>query len=372
MVTLRVIVILSVFLLVAVLFITGCSLIHQARLGSKPQGERLATLKQSPQYADGQFQNVEPTPMLLEGESKLSIIISNIFSSSDNLQPTTTLPNRKVALKDLPVEKDLVIWLGHSSFYVHLGRKRILIDPVLSSYASPFSFMIKAFDGTSVYSVDDLPNIDALLISHDHWDHLDYDTVTAIRSSVETVFVPLGVGAHFESWGFEQQQIREADWYDTLNIGDSLSIHLTPARHYSGRGLSNRKTLWGGFVLESDQQRLLFAGDSGYGVHFKALGEQFGSFDLVALDMGQYDPRWPYIHMTPEQASQAATDLNSKVLLPAHIGRFTLAKHDWREPFEKITELSSHTSYQLATPVIGDVVYLPIKNMTFEPWWREH
>ncbi|KGY13984.1 beta-lactamase [Vibrio tubiashii] len=366
----RVLIILFLLVTVAVFAISGCSFIHQTRFGADPEGDRLDSIRQSANYSEGTFHNIEPTPLLKDGESKLSIIFSNMRESVENLHPKAPIPANKMSLKSLPMEQDFVIWLGHSSFYVQLSGKRILIDPVLSPYASPVSFMIKAFDGTTVYSVDDFPYIDTLLISHDHWDHLDYDTVTALQAQVDQIFVPLGVGAHFEAWGFEDEQIHEADWFDKLHLDENVTLHLVPSRHYSGRGLGNSKTLWGGFVLESNQRRLLFGGDSGYGAHFKTIGERFGSFDLVALDMGQYDPRWPYIHMTPEQASQAAIDLNAKALLPSHIGRFTLARHDWREPFRKITELSTDAPYQLVTPIIGDTTKLTALEESSSVWWE--
>ncbi len=361
-----------VIAIATLLLLGGCTFMQQSRFGAEPQGDRLARIERSPNYVDEEFQNQIPTPVLKQGESKLSIIVSNIFSSAQNLRPSYALPTSKTDIKALPIDEDLVIWLGHSSFYVQLAGKRILVDPVLSAYASPVSFAIPAFDGTSLYTSEDFPEIDALLITHDHWDHLDYDTVTALKDKVGQIFVPLGIGAHFDKWGYSEKQIHESDWYGSLKISDGLTIHLVPSRHYSGRGLGNNKTLWGGFVLDANEKRILLGGDSGYGPHFKDIGEKFGQFDLVALDMGQYDPRWPYIHMTPEEAVQAALDLNANTLLPAHVGRFTLAQHCWKEPFNRITELSSRQSYQLATPLIGETTYLAhTDQQQFTKWWND-
>ena len=223
-----------------------------------------------------------------------------------------------------------------------------------------------------------MPEIDVLLITHDHWDHLDYDTVTALRGKVGQVLVPLGVGAHFEHWGYARDKVREGDWYDTLKLeqkqeqkrGADLAIHLVPARHYSGRWLTRNKTLWAGFVLESATRRILFSGDTGYGPHFKELAQRFGSFDLAALDMGQYDPRWPYIHMTPEDAAQAAADLQAKALLPAHVGRFNIARHAWNEPLERIGAASEGKRYRLFTPMIGEPLKLDGTEPRFSRWWN--
>ncbi len=361
----------SAILIGVLLLIGGCTFLQQDRFGAEPEGERLARIELSPNYSGDAFQNQIPTPVLKEGESKVSVIISNIFSSTQNLRPSYALPTSKTDIKALPLDKDLVIWLGHSSFYVQLAGKRILIDPVLSTYASPVSFAIPAFDGTSLYASHDFPDIDALLITHDHWDHLDYDTVTAMKDKIGNVFVPLGIGAHFDKWGYSTDQINESDWYGSLKINDTLTIHLVPSRHYSGRGLGNNKTLWGGFVLDSANKRILLGGDSGYGPHFKEIGAKFGKFDLVALDMGQYDSRWPYIHMTPEEAVQAALDLNTNALLPAHIGRFTLAQHDWKVPFNRIAELSTSHTYQLMTPLIGEATELSESVLPpFTQWWE--
>ncbi len=353
------------------LLLGGCSLFQNTRFGYEPQGEDLKRIQSSPNYSNDEFHNQIPTSVLKEGESKLSIIISNITSSAQNLRPDGTIPHaRKVDLKALNVNQDVLIWLGHSSFFVQIAGKRILIDPVLSTYASPVSFAIPAFKGSTIYSASDIPEIDLLLITHDHWDHLDYDTVKALQAKINKVIVPLGVGSYFKGWGYSAKKINELDWYEQLNLNDSLAVYLIPARHYSGRGLTSNKTLWGGFILESNERRILFGGDSGYDSHFKELGEKFGHFDLVALDMGQYDPRWPYIHMTPKEAAQAAIDLNTDILLPAHVGRFTLAQHDWREPFEQITVESKNKPYQVITPLISETIDFNSIKENYLPWWN--
>lgn len=361
----------SLTLLSTLLLLGGCTYLTPARFGSTPEGKDLENIQHSPNYADGAFHNQIPTSILKEGQSKLSIVIDNMTSSAENLQPSKAIPSAKVDIKALDPKQDIIIWLGHSSFYVQLAGQRILIDPVLSDYASPVSFAVQAFEGATIYSAADIPDIDLLLITHDHWDHLDYDTVTALKDRISHVFVPLGVGVHFKSWGYAADKIYQADWYGQFTLNNEVEAYLVPARHYSGRGLTNNKTLWGGFVLESPEQRILFGGDSGYGPHFKELGQKFGYFDVVALDMGQYDPRWPYIHMTPEQAAQAALDLNTRALLPAHVGRFSLAQHDWREPFEHIMVQSKDKPYKLLTPLLGEALYVSGAEQDFSPWWHK-
>jgi L-ascorbate metabolism protein UlaG (beta-lactamase superfamily) len=358
-------------LLTAALALGAFALLQYPKFGSNPAGGRLERIKRSPQYANGVFHNQIATPVLAGDTSTFEILTRDLFEHVENLRPDGPVPVTKTNLKSLDPEQDTIVWLGHSSFFVQLAGKRILIDPVFSLYASPVPFSIRAFAGTSLYSAHDMPAIDMLLITHDHWDHLDYATLTALKDRVGQALVPLGVGAHLESWGYAPAQIHEADWYDKLAVADRLTIHLIPARHYSGRGLTRSKTLWGGYVLESGDRRILFSGDTGYGPHFKQLAQRFGSFDLVALDMGQYDPRWPFIHMNPEQAAQAAEVLHAKALLPAHAGKFNLARHAWNEPFERITAASGHKSYRLATPKIGEALRLDQQTQRFSKWWED-
>jgi len=349
----------------------ACAYLQQPKFGAHPEGERLAKILRSPRHIDGEFRNPVDTPMLLDGNSTFSIITGDLFRKIENLRPGQPIPTIRTDLKALDVAQDTVVWLGHSSYFVVFAGRRILIDPVLSTYAAPVSFSTQAFDGTSLYTADDIPDIDILLITHDHWDHLDHATVTALNKKVTRALVPLGVGAHLEYWGYPREKIHEADWYEKLEQVTGLVIHLVPARHYSGRWLTRNKTLWTGFVLESATRRLLFSGDTGYGPHFKEIGQRFGGFDLAALDMGQYDPRWPYIHMTPEEAAQAAVDLQTKVLLPAHVGRFNIARHAWNEPFERIRAASESKSYRLATPQIGEPLRVGDAGQQFAHWWQE-
>lgn len=344
--------------------------LQHPKFGASPEGERLEKIQRSSHYAEGEFHNPVPTPVLSDGVSTFSILLSSLLNPGENLQPPHPVPVVKTDLKGLDRNRDTIIWLGHSSFFVVASGKRILIDPVFSPFAAPVSFSTRAFEGTSLYTADDMPEIDLLLITHDHWDHLDYATVTALHDKVGQVMVPLGGGAHLERWGYTKATVNEADWYDRLDMDGGLAVHLVPARHYSGRWLTRNKSLWGGFVLEAGGRRILFSGDTGYGPHFKELAERFGEFDWAALDMGQYDPRWPFIHMTPEEAVQAAEDLRIKTLMPAHVGRFSIACHAWDEPFERITAASRGKTFRLLTPKIGEPFYLDDRERIFPSWWK--
>ena len=358
-------------LLTAILFLGACAYLQHPKFGAYPEGERLEKIQRSSHHVDGEFRNLIDTPRFSDGNSMFSIFAGDFFKRFENLRPTLPIPTAKTDLKTLDIRQDVIVWLGHSSYFVVFAGQRILIDPVFSPFAAPVSFSTQAFEGTTLYSVDEMPEIDILLITHDHWDHLDHATVRALEGKVRQVFAPLGVGAHLERWGYAREKVREADWYEKLELPSDLAIHLVPARHYSGRWLTRNKSLWGGFVLESPMRRILFSGDTGYGPHFKELAQRFGGFDLAALDMGQYDPRWPYLHMTPEEAAQAAEDLQAKGLLPAHVGRFNIARHAWAEPFERISTASEGKAYRLVTPLIGEPLKIGNIDQFFARWWQD-
>ena len=348
----------------------GYAYLQHPKFGALPEGERLQAIERSPHYVNGEFQNLIDTPMRTKDTSFAANVSSMLFDRNPNLKPSVALPATHVDLKALPQDEDVVVWMGHSSYFVQLGGKRILIDPVFSTNAGPFPGTNVAFAGTSVYSAEDMPSIDVLLVTHDHWDHLDYPSAKALLPKVGQVVVGLGVGEFFDRWGYPADRIHEADWDAVLELVPGLRVHVLPARHYSGRMLTRNKTLWVAFALETPQRRLFFSGDSGYGLHFREIGQRFGGFDLVALDMGQYDERWAHIHMFPEQAAQAAEDLRAKALLPAHVGRFSIAAHDWDAPLKQIAQASQGRPYRLLTPNPGSLVALDQETQQFPLWWK--
>jgi len=362
---------LGLLLLACGLALAACVLARQPRFGSPPEGARLKAIEKSPNFADGRFTNQIPTPMLTEDTSFLAAVWSVHFAPKVRPAPSRPVPTVRTDFAALDASVDTVVWLGHSSYYIQLAGKRILADPVFSDYASPFSFINKAFDGATVFTAGRMPPIDYLLVTHDHWDHLDYRTVADLRDKVRNVVCPLGVGAHFESWGYPGEAIHEADWYGTVQLDEAIAIHVLPARHYSGRRFEKNRTLWAGFALTTPQRRVFISGDSGYGPHFADIGRRFGGFDLAILDCGQYDRRWAYIHMTPEEAARAAVDLRAQAVMPAHVGRFSIANHPWDEPFERFAAASREKPYRLLTPRIGEPVPLGDATRNFARWWAE-
>lgn len=377
--------------LVVMLGVAGYGYVHTARFGAFPEGARLQRVTASPNYRGGEFRNLEPIPAMQESgqtseqesgqtseqagatakKGAVQGLIAYLTTPKDRPRPPAPVPTVKTDLQALNRNEDVVVWLGHSSFYVQLAGQRILIDPVFSRNAAPIPFANEAFDGTNIYTAADMPEIDILLISHDHWDHLDVPTVLALQGKTGRVVCPLGVGAHFARWGFPTTMVTEMDWHDSLPLDNGLVVHALPARHYSGRSLTRNKTLWAAYALTSPAHKLYLSGDSGYGGHFAAAGAAFGGFDLALLDSGQYSEDWRFVHMMPEDAVQAAADLQAKALLPAHAGKFSISRHAWDEPFERLVQASQGTQIPLLTPRIGEPLRLDTAQHTFTSWWKE-
>ena len=215
-----------------------------------------------------------------------------------------------------------------------------------------------------------MPEIDLLIISHDHYDHLDYATIRALLPKVKRVVTPLGVGSHLRYWGMKPEIIDERDWNQSVHISDELTVHVLPARHFSGRGIKRDQTLWGSFMFVTPEQKVYYSGDSGYGPHFRAIGEQFGEVDLAIMENGQYDQDWKYIHMLPDETAQASADLNAKAVVPGHNGRFVLAKHTWNDPLIQLAKASKDKNYRLLTPELGEPVRVSDTTQTFREWWK--
>jgi hypothetical protein len=254
-----------------------------AQFGSFPKNERLKRILHSRHYHDGQFHNLSPTPQLTEGANFFSVLRDFLFNKTAERVPPAPLPSVKTDLKHLDPDKNLLVWFGHSSYFIQIDGKKILVDPVFSGNASPLSFTTKSFKGTDVYNVADMPDIDYLFITHDHWDHLDYKTVLTLKPKVKKVITSLGAGAHLESWGYNKSLIEEMDWNDQIIPGKGFLVNAVTARHFSGRGFKRNATLWSSFVLTTPSKKILIGGDSGYDSHFIRIGKEFGPFDLVML-----------------------------------------------------------------------------------------
>lgn len=339
-------------------------------MGQNPQGGRLKRVQQSPNYRDGIFQNQSHTPVMAEKGA-----FFKTFKKFLN-KPKTTLPPRpipalKTDLKNLPNGNPVLVWFGHSSYLLKIDGKHILVDPVFSGYASPFKFKsAKSFDGTNIYGVDDMPPIDILLITHDHYDHLDYKTVLKLNNKVNHIITSLGVGSHLEYWGFDMKKVTELDWNDSVEKIPGIKFTSAPARHFSGRSFKRATTLWASFILKTATHSIYLGADSGYDTHFKTIGEKYGPFDLAILESGQYNEAWKNIHMMPEETVQASVDLKAKTLLPVHWGKFCLSLHPWNEPIERVLKKAEELHVNVTTPVIGEPIIIG-ENYPATKWWRE-
>jgi L-ascorbate metabolism protein UlaG (beta-lactamase superfamily) len=337
-------------------------------LGKAATGQRLERMVRSPNYKLERFQNLVPTEVTLKDASFFRML-REYRNRPANTAPAKALPVMKTDLSALPDKGAWFVWFGHSSYLLKMEGVTILVDPVFSGNASPVSFLARAFPGTSVYDAAAMPSIDVLLLTHDHYDHLDYKTVKSLAPAAGRICTSLGVGAHLESWGVAQEKIVELDWWEQWSWKD-LTFTAAPARHFSGRTFKRGGTLWSSFVLKGRGHSLYLGGDSGYEQHFREIGERFGPFELAILECGQYGKNWPYIHMVPEDTVQAAVDLNAAALIPVHWGKFTLSLHAWDEPVRRAVAAATRRRFPIATPMIGQPVQVG-DAYPAAPWWED-
>lgn len=338
-------------------------------MGKNPLGEELEKVEKSPNYRDGIFQNQSETLMMTEKGAFLKTFWK-FMNKPENTKPPSPLPSIKTDLKNLPNGNPVLVWFGHSSYLLKIDGKHILVDPVFSGYASPFKMKSAMnFDGSNIYSVDDMPQIDILLITHDHYDHMDYSTIRKLNHKTKHIITSLGAASHLDYWGINMNKITELDWNDTTEI-DGFIFTSAPARHFSGRSFKRSKTLWASFILKSKNHKIYLGADSGYDTHFKKIGETHGPFDLAILESGQYNESWKAIHMMPEETVQASLDLKAKVLVPVHWGKFSLSLHPWNEPIERVIKKAGELNVKLTTPLIGEPLIIGEKYPD-RKWWRE-
>ena len=325
---------------------------------------------QSPQFKGCGFQN-PVNPEALPSASGWKIWTRFLFGTKVGTVPVDAIPVQALStaqLDALDVSANHVVRLGHSSHLLKLLGKFWLIDPVFGERVSPFSFMGPKRFHAPPLTLEQLPPIEGLILSHDHYDHLDVPTIHYLAQRVQRYFVPLGVKARLVEMGVPAERIEELDWWQSHTVG-AVHITSTPSQHFSGRTLNDRNdTLWSSWVIQSGEQRIFYSGDSGYFSGFKQIGERFGGFDLALMENGAYNDYWPSVHMTPEQSVQAFTDLRGKVLYAVHNSTFDLAFHTWHDPLDRIADLSAAQQITLATPVIGEVLTIgqPRTNVR---WW---
>jgi L-ascorbate metabolism protein UlaG (beta-lactamase superfamily) len=361
----------AVLVVLALLGAVGAYVLSMPQFGGKLSDERLVRARADPHFRDGSF--VNPLPPASYRPVDVWKIIDGQFRGDEVRVPPAAIPVLEVATEQLKQRQApglRAFWIGHSSLYLEIDGLRLLVDPVFSEYASPFDMGPRRFHPPPI-ALAELPAIDAVLITHDHYDHLDMRTVQQLAKRGARFFVPLGIGAHLELWGVPAAQVREFSWWQEQLL-DGVRFVSTPARHYSGRGLTGQNaTLWTSWSVIGARHRFFVSGDTGYSDHFPTIGERLGPFDLSFIKIGAYGPGAPWldIHMSAEDAVRAHRDLRARRMVPVHWGTFNLAFHAWDEPIKRTLVAARASQVELLTPRIGEFVDAE-QAFAFNPWWE--
>jgi L-ascorbate metabolism protein UlaG (beta-lactamase superfamily) len=343
------------------------------QFGGSPTEKQIAEYKATDHHDGETFFNYKRANMDMDA-SMIWEIIKEFRNPVDNIKPKDELIPEKLDANEVSAEpeKAKITWFGHSSFMIELDGKVILLDPMFGQQAAPHPWLgTDRYNPTFPLEIDELPQIDVVVFSHDHYDHLDHGSVIGLAEKVNHWLVPLGLDNHLAEWGIDSNKITALDWWEESMQGDIMFV-LTPSRHFSGRGLSDRMaTLWGSWVIKGDSSNIYFSGDGGYGDHFKEIGEKYGPFDIGLMECGQYNHKWADIHMMPEESVQASIDVKAKVMMPVHWGAFTLSVHSWIEPVQRASIEATKLGVKITTPKIGEQIIL---NETYpaSEWWLDH
>jgi L-ascorbate metabolism protein UlaG (beta-lactamase superfamily) len=340
------------------------------QFGAQPSDSDIETYARSEHWNGEIFLNTEPTKIDVNFFT-LPQMLYKQFLNRGTRRPSSALPlilfNKDKFLSS--GEAFSAVWFGHSAILMRMANTTIFIDPMLGSNAAPISpFPERRFSVNTLDIIDTLPELDLVLLSHDHYDHLDYDSVQRLKGKSKNIFTALGVGRHLRKWGVGNGKITEFDWWDDRVVND-IKITFTPSRHFSGRGPNDEaKSFWGGWVLNTGKLNIWFSGDGGYTGHFKEIGGRFGPFDLGFVECGQYSDLWHDIHMYPEESVQAAIDAGVRKAMPVHWGAFALSQHPWTDPPERWVAEADKKGLNYITPVLGETINLDSEMRT--RWWR--
>lgn len=348
-------------------------LLLPAGFGGVADGLRRERVVSSPRFRDGRFENTTPVRSPMQ-DGQMGSTMREYFFGAPGVErrPSRALPvESPLSAWDRPAASGLrVTWLGHSTTLLEIDGLRILTDPVWGQRVSPVSFVGPRRFHPPPVPIEQLPRLDAILVSHDHFDHLDHTAIRALAKLDAPFVTSLGVGAHLEAWGVSPSRIHELDWWDSATLG-GVRFHAAPARHFSGRGFgTTNATLWSSWAIETDRHRVFFSGDTGLTAEFGEVGRRLGPFDLVMLEVGAYHPSWGSIHLGPDNALVAHQLLGGGMLMPVHWGTFDLALHAWDQPAERLVTRSAETGVRLVTPRLGRPVE-PAHVEVVDPWWRE-
>lgn len=341
--------------------------------GEHPNAEQIKSFVNSPQFNSNteEFQNRRPE-VFAEMRANMSIptMLAEWFEDRSSGRPEQLLPEVKPDLNAFlaPSDDTKLIWFGHSSFLLNMSGTIIMVDPMFSKVASPLGLIGQRFQ-PPVLSLEELPPIDIVLLSHDHYDHLDMGSIRYFADKDISFVAPLGLSSHLRRWGVPETQIVEKDWWET-HVIDDVEFIAAPSQHFSGRdGIKNNSTLWASWIIRNETSNLYFSGDSGFDTHFKTIGERYGPFDLALVEDGQYNPRWPAVHLFPEEAAKASVDLKATRAMPVHWGMFELSYHAWHDPITRFSKALAVTDVALVTPLIGEVIEIN-DQLTNKNWWE--
>ena len=360
--------------LITLLIIIGVLFINLSpQFGGVASKQQQELFSKSKHYKDGKFLNNGGVKMEMSLKDSFKAMWI-LFKSNSKAEPNKNIAVQKIDSITIANynSKTRFIWFGHSTFLLQIKGKNLLIDPMFSNVPAPNPLLgNKRFSNKLPIEIEKLPSIDAVLITHDHYDHLDYESIQKLKDKVNIFYTPLGIGIHLLKWGVEKERIIELDWWQEIKF-DELTIRFTPAQHFSGRGISDReKTLWCSWIIQSDDENLFFSGDSGYASHFKEIGDQYGPFDFAFMECGQYNNLWPLVHMLPEETAQAGLDIKAKKMMPIHWGAFKLASHSWTDPVERISKKAKELNVDLVIPKIGEIIEIGLNDSEeIYPWWR--
>lgn len=355
---------LSLIFIVGLLVFISCA----PQFGQQPRGTALDKIKSSVNYEDDEFINLEKTVQQTGDESFMKMM--RLWMTAEGTEPIDSLPVNRSGDSSHIDSAAYVTWYGHSAILLEIEGKKVLLDPMLGSYASPLPVMGKRFKNKEkAFDLDSIKHIDIIIISHDHYDHLDYESILKLKDKTDLFIMPLGVSSHFKSWEVDSNKIKELDWYQSYTY-KGLKITAAPARHFSGRGLWDRNaTLWASWAVKGKYKNIYFSGDGGYGKHFKEIGEKLGPFDIAMMECGQYNENWAQIHCMPEQSVQASIDVKGLQMMPIHWGAFDLSVHTWQEPIERAIHAADSLHVDLITPTIGFRFQIGT-NAPHHTWWE--
>jgi L-ascorbate metabolism protein UlaG (beta-lactamase superfamily) len=344
-------------------------LLFHPQFGGRLKKKHRLSYSRSKNWNGKQFDNLVETTMGVNLKTMPGLLKAQFTDRKvrEPEQPIPIIPFDEKAWNSEP-DKPKFIWYGHSVGLLKIGGKNILVDPMLGPDTSPIAPMTtKRFSENALAIIDTLPKIDAVLYTHDHYDHIDLKSVKKLMPKVDKWFVGMGIGRHLERWGIPTSNITEFDWWQDLDFA-GLKITYTPSRHFTGRGPFDRqKSLWGGWTFKTENHNIYWSGDGGYGEHFKEIGKRLGPFDHAFMENGQYNELWRQIHLHPEESIQAALDVNAKVATPVHWSGFALALHPWKEPIERFTAEAKNKNLVVSTPEIGEIITFGEKRT--HDWW---